>query len=384
MSERVSAYFDMLKRLSNESLDRSARELAVREKREVACLIAHIAEIRDRRSYVDLGYGNLFEYCVLRLNLSEGSVYRRTQVAAVCQKFPQILEALAAGSLHLTAASLIAACLTAENAESLIAAAAGKTRREVEKITAALSPKETFEPSLRKLPSRTPELSGAVRVDDRSEAVTPEMPVIPSAGQRPRDLIQPAAEDRYNVRFSAGKGFTEKFERFAEVLGIECPQNHLEEILDRALEIALDKKDPQRKLERRRSREAKKHRPGPRPGDAGPAKKTTPSGEEPPREEPESPAPSRHIPSEVRERVLERAGYQCEIRGPDGSRCSSRTGLEVEHTKPFAVYRSHDDRYLRIYCPAHNLQAARKFYGEEFIRRKIEAAQRGLAVSSPA
>jgi len=62
----------------------------------------------------------------------------------------------------------------------------------------------------------------------------------------------------------------------------------------------------------------------------------------------------------------------------------TRTGLEVEHTKPFAVYHSHDDRYLRIYCPAHNLQAARKFYGEEFIRRKIEAAQRGLAVSSPA
>ena len=315
-----------------------------------------------------------------RLNLSEGSVYRRTQVATVCREFPQILEALAAGRLHLTGASLIAAHLTAENAESLIAAASGKTRREVEKILVTLEPKEAFEPSLRKLPSRTPELGENASVDARPEGVTPEMPVVPSAGKRSRDLMEPATEDRYNVRFSAGKEFTEKVKRFAEVLGIECPQNHLEEILDQALEIALEKKDPRRKLERRR----RKHRPGPRPGDAGPAKKTTPSGEEPPREEPESPAPSRHIPSEVRERVLERAGYQCEFRGPDGSRCSSRTGLEVEHTKPFAVYRSHDDRYLRIYCPAHNLQAARKFYGEEFIRRKIEAAQRGLAVSSPA
>ncbi len=35
MSEKVNAYFAMLKGLSNENLDRSARELAVREKGEV-------------------------------------------------------------------------------------------------------------------------------------------------------------------------------------------------------------------------------------------------------------------------------------------------------------------------------------------------------------
>jgi hypothetical protein len=43
----------------------------------------------------------------------------------------------------------------------------------------------------------------------------------------------------------------------AEVLCIESPHNHLEEIFDLALESALDKKDPQRKLERRREREAR-------------------------------------------------------------------------------------------------------------------------------
>ena len=67
---------------------------------------------------------------------------------------------------------------------------------------------------------------------------------------------------------------------------------------------------------------------------------------------------------------------QCEYRGPDGSRSSSRTGLQVEHTKPFAVYQSHDEQHLRAFCPAHNLQAARKFYGQDFILRKIDAARR--------
>ena len=120
-----------------------------------------------------------------------------------------------------------------------------------------------------------------------------------------------------------------------------------------------------------------------RPGDAEHERKTTPQGEEPRSHKSESPAPTRHIPSEVRERVLERAGYQCEYRGPDGSRCSSRTGLQVEHTRPFAVYQSHDEQHLRAFCPAHNRQAARKFYGEDFIQRKIEAARRERVVPTP-
>jgi len=209
MSESEKAYFAMLESLSSVDLDRSAQELAVREKEEAAHLIAHIAEIGDRRYHLELGYTSLFQYCVVRLNLSEGSVYRRTQVAAICRTFPQILDALAAGHLHLTGASLIAAHLTAENVESLIAAAAGKTRREVEKSIVALAPKEAFDSSLRKLPSRTP--SETARVEERSAVVTPKLATPeedlppPSAGKLTRDLVEPATEDRYNFRFSAGK-----------------------------------------------------------------------------------------------------------------------------------------------------------------------------------
>ena len=75
------------------------------------------------RAYsIDLGYHSLFDYCVRRFNLSEGSVYRRTQVARVC-RFPQLLEAISQGRLHLTGASLIAPHLTDENVGRLIAEA---------------------------------------------------------------------------------------------------------------------------------------------------------------------------------------------------------------------------------------------------------------------
>ena len=61
MSERVKAYFTALEKCSSEKLDRSAVELASREKQDVARLIAHIAEIGQRKYDLTLGYSGLFE-----------------------------------------------------------------------------------------------------------------------------------------------------------------------------------------------------------------------------------------------------------------------------------------------------------------------------------
>ena len=251
--------------------ERTARELAVREKHYGARLIAHIAEIGERKYHLELRYRSLFEYCVDRLNLSEGSVYRRTQVASVCRRFPQILEALSRGRLHLTGASLIAPHLTEHNVEDLIGAACGKTRREIEAYLTTVAPKEPFAPSIRRQPSSAPGPLAENAAVQAPPGVTPTArpappPVAPpGGGRRSRDRVEPATEDRFNFRFSAGKAFTEKVRRLAEVLGIESPQNHLEEIFEAAVEIALEKKDPKRKAERRRKREAR--RQAPRPGD---------------------------------------------------------------------------------------------------------------------
>ena len=90
----------------------------------------------------------------------------------------------------------------------------------------------------------------------------------------------------------------------------------------------------------------------------------------------EQKANSRYIPSEVRERVHERAGQQCEFHASDGTRCRSRTGLEVEHQLPFALHRSHDERFLSLLCRQHNLLSAERVFGVAFIQEKIEASRR--------
>ena len=211
MCEKVQAYFAMLGDLSSEQVDRSAHALAAHERQDIARFVAHIAEIGSRGYHIDLGYRSLFEYAVKRFNLSEGSVYRRTQVAGVCRKFPQILEAISQGRLHLTGASLIAPHLAEDTVERLIAAAQGKTKREVEKLLATLAPKKPFEPSIRKQPARDLERSApeprppAMPQEGPEVAAPAEVAAAGSAGaKRTGALLQPATEDRYEVRFSAG------------------------------------------------------------------------------------------------------------------------------------------------------------------------------------
>jgi 5-methylcytosine-specific restriction endonuclease McrA len=131
----------------------------------------------------------------------------------------------------------------------------------------------------------------------------------------------------------------------------------------------LAKRDPKQNLQRRRKREAARSRT--RPGEAvvGERKRETPGRDVRGR--------ARYIPSSVRERLLERAGYQCEYTGPGGIRCTARTRLEVDHIQPLEKGGGRGEENLRILCRAHNLLAADREFGAEFMRGRIERAKIG-------
>ena len=367
MIEQMKTYFESLERLSTEELDDSVEKLVRAEKRNVALMIAHIAEMARRKGHLERGYKNLFEYCTRRLSLSEGSVYLRIQVANVSRRFPQILVALAENRLSLTVAGLLGPVLTESNVEKLIAHCAGMTKREAEEYLVALRPKPLFSPSIRKAPSQ-PALTAPAVVQPtslqlrQSDATTPRP--VPRVSP---SILEPARPETFNFRFAADRKFKEKFERFAEVLGVENPLQHMAEIMEQAMDIALDKKDVKRKRARRLERK-------PRSLD---------NSRQRPRLD-KVRAKSRYIPSHVRERVHERAAYQCEYRGPDGTRCRARTGLEIEHERPFAIHRSHDEKYLRLYCRPHNRLSAENVFGVAFIQQKIDASRRKPSPNSRA
>ena len=335
--------------LSSEELDRSVVDLVGRENRTVALVIAHLAEISRRKLDLERGYRGLFDYGVRRLGLSEGSVARRVQVAYIVRRFPQVLEALAGGRISLTVAGLIAPQVREDNVDQLLAACAGMTRREVDAYLVSLRPRAAFGSSIRKL--------------QRSRGVQWDAPT-PS-------LMAPATPQLYNFRFAASKEFKLQLERLGEVLGIPGAARNLPSILETAVELALEARDPQRRLERRRERQGRQAAasPGAEPSSdrscagegcvAGPAL-----------------ARSRHVPVAARDRVFERAGYQCQFTAPDGTRCSARADLEIEHDLPFAIHHHHDEENLLVLCSRHNRLRAEQVYGAEYIQARIEARRR--------
>ncbi|MCP3986973.1 MAG: hypothetical protein GY723_21505, partial [bacterium] len=173
---------------------------------------------------------SLFDYCVKRLGLSEGCTALRIQVSRACCSHPLILDALAGQRISLSVAGKLAAHLTVENRQRLMTDCAGMSKREVEEYLVRLAPKPVVSPGVRKRPA-------------------PATPPPPSS-------IEPCQPDVYNVRFAAGRGLVDKLVRAAVVGGVGDAHRNLAEILERALDVYLDKFDPIERQQRRDQRAA--------------------------------------------------------------------------------------------------------------------------------
>jgi hypothetical protein len=374
--------------LAEDKLDTEAFRLVGIEKDHMAQMIAHLAEIARRKLHLAWGFDNLFTYCVTRLKLSEGSVYLRIQVANVCRRFPAVLDLLAQNRMTLTVAGRLAPHLTDDNFQKLLSDCEGMTGPQIKEYVVQFKPKSEVTSGIRKAVDRsvpgcgesaTTETAntGTANTEERTTAdaslLAPAASCAGSAASTSTPSVEPARPDVFNFRFSADGSFKQKIERLAEVLGVHDCAGNLATVLESAIDVALDKKDPQKKSERRQKREEKKAsrvesegdgqdepRPDEAPSSTGSSQQTGPSAEH-----------SRYVSSEVRERVFEKAGYQCEFVGPRG-RCEQRTGLQVDHIHPFKKNGPTVETNLQCLCQAHNLWRAEQEYGEAFIRSKIK------------
>ena len=105
-----------------------------------AHLIALLAEVDARRLYLGEGYSSLFTYCTQALHLSEHAAYGRIEAARASRRFPVVMDFLADGSLNVTTIGLLAPHLTDDNHQALLVSARYKSKRDVERMAAALRP----------------------------------------------------------------------------------------------------------------------------------------------------------------------------------------------------------------------------------------------------
>src|SRR3990170_2547713 len=126
--------------LSDEALVARVKHLAAREREATGALIAHLAELDERRLYLAESCASLFTYCTQVLHLSEHAAYGRIEAARAARRFPVILERLEDGSVNLTTIGLLAGHLTGENHGGLLDAARPKSKRQGEGIVVRLRP----------------------------------------------------------------------------------------------------------------------------------------------------------------------------------------------------------------------------------------------------
>jgi len=353
--------------LSDAALLAETARAAVIERRSTSDLLALLAELDTRKLYLGQGYPSLFAYCTQALHLSEPSAYTRITAARAARRFPVIVTLLADGDVTLTTVTLLAAHLTDENHDALLAAARHKSKREVERLVASIDPQPDVTSSLRRAPAApqaktsVPHLVAALAQPQlaASEA-QPESPPapdltvaqrLPPAMRASRAVVVPIAAERYLLKVTLSAEAHGKLERLRDLLRHTIPNGDPAVIVARALTALLEQVE--------KSKCAATQRPTARPRSS-----RTP----------------RYMPASVKRAVWARDRGRCAFVGAIG-RCTETGFLEFHHLVPFAAGGPATVENLQLRCRAHNAHEADQFFGAAGASRRRAPARKEQTLS---
>jgi len=368
-----------LSSVADHLMPKGLAEAVANESLGTADVLAWIAEFDARKLYLPAAYPTMYDYCLRELRMSEDRASKRIRAARTAREFPAIFEMVADRRLSLSAVVTLAPKLNRENAAELLAAAAHKTRAEVELLLAERFPSRDVPTSLRPLPAQLVERTLAVVPPNTSaknvDASTPSMSPAgllspapteesanspapgrvnpacsaqvgpPEVSHAPRPRVAPLSAGRYELRVTLDQASHDRLRRLQELLSHTLQSSDLAAVLGRALEMAIEQ------LEKRR-RVASSCKGTKRPAHG-----------------------TRHIPARVRRAVHERDGDRCTFVSSSGRRCEERRFLELDHVLPAARGGQATVANLRLRCRAHNQYEAERTYGAGFMREKRQAAR---------
>jgi hypothetical protein len=347
--------------LSDPELLANTRALIGRSNQVLAALLAHLGEVEARGLHRTRACSSLYAYCIYELRLSEDAAVSRVAAARLARRFPELLDAVAAGELHLTGLLMLGPHLTRENLQDVLARAKHRTKKEIAKLVRVLDPLPAVPARIEALgPSPLALVHTQPTWAEQVASFCPVRELLP--GDRPADWVEPeklSVPERieapvgkplqYKVQFTATEEYVDLMERAAALLSNRGEYDGIEQIQLRALRLLVER------LEKRRfgapessSKEVKKA-----PDPAAPR--------------------SRHIPARVRRAVFERDGARCTHVDASGQRCRETHHLEFHHLLPFARGGAHTAANLTLRCAAHNAHAAELDFGPEHIGRQRDS-----------
>ncbi|TMB29892.1 MAG: HNH endonuclease [Deltaproteobacteria bacterium] len=330
--------------MNDDDLIASTRELARKSNGVEAELLLYLGEIDARKIYRERASPSMIAFCMREFNFSEGAAAYRIHVARFARELPAILDALRSGAVHLSGLRVLVPHLNAENHQRVLAQAAGKSKREIEELAAALSPQPPAPDIVRKLPNRELVLM----------AQTAAAASRPSQNER-RPVVAPLSADTFKIEFTASRATHDKLRRAQDLLRHRIPNGNLAQVFDKALDVLIAKVLKERFAVGRKGRRAS-------------APITSASHE---------------APDPMKREVYERDEGRCAFVAEDGTRCPETGFLEIDHIDGFARTHVHDRDRSRLLCRTHNQLSAEQLYGREFMERLRQERKEAKAAARP-
>lgn len=253
--------------LSDDELMNRVEVLVFRARCAAADVVEHLAEIDRRGLCPKREYGSLFEYCVNRLRMSEGSAYRHIRAARAFRAFPPVLNLLRDGRLPLESLALLHAHVNDDDIAILVTKAAGLRTRQLEALLAERCPQDQRREVVRfvgSAPSAKAAPEGAapeaLPFDAVVDVVGPMFAgAVPPPPPAPAVIAPPAPPAPRLVRFAftADEEFYLLLERVRALMRHKYPDGRLDGVLRDALRALLERKDPVIRWETRRRRREK-------------------------------------------------------------------------------------------------------------------------------
>ncbi len=158
---------------------------------------------------------------------------KRVRVTRLVQRFPQVLDELASGAIHLTGLFLLSGHLTEDDVERLLAEARGKSKRQIEELIARWFPRPdvaTTITTVAPVPPQT-ELSTWSGTGDP----TPPAPPTPA----PRTRLEPLSPASVRLELTARAAFRDKLEQAQALLSHKVPSGDLATLLELGLDLLI-------------------------------------------------------------------------------------------------------------------------------------------------
>jgi hypothetical protein len=392
------------------------KQLLRKEQAAMAEFLVALSDFDRRRGWEPLGHAQLFAFLVADLHLSKSAAYYRRSAAELIQRFPEVIEPLREGKLCLSTVGELAKVLTAENEATVLPRFFGLSSREAQELVAELLPRPV--PSTRmvvtRVPDRTsagaPPLSFTLALTshfDSSAYVAPvPAPSASTTGEDPnmaplwrfptsgiafgggtqdvsvqllpkRDEIVPLTASVRRIHFNVDKQVVRKLKVAREGLSHSIRGATMEQVLEAALDLLLEKQARARGLVKR-PRATIAEAPPPLaliPTEPTPTTPTAPTEIPPATPTTTEPRPRRRegprepIPAAVRRAVWARDGDHCTWPLDGGGCCGSTHQLELDHIIPWAEWGPDTVENLRVVCGRHNALSARQAFGGRVVGR---------------